>query len=72
MTPYRGAFFGESLGVAQIAGILLMLISFTLATGSIGVMQKVHQSSDFREELYAFLIIAFAVSAALCALSPLY
>ena len=33
-----------------------------LCTGSIGVMQKWHQSSDFKSELNAFLIIAFAIS----------
>jgi len=36
-----------------------------LATGGIGVMQKVHQSSVHKGELNAFLIIAFAVSALL-------
>ena len=81
-------FFGESLGWAQIVGIVLMLISFVLATekengeqkkvnlkwfllciaaffatGGIGVMQKVHQSSQYASELNAFLIIAFISSA---------
>ncbi len=83
-------FFNESLGWAQIVGIVLMLVSFVLAaksgdnekkanlkwvflcliafaaTGGIGVMQKVHQSSEYREELNAFLIIAFISSATLC------
>lgn len=31
-------------------------------------MQKVHQSSEYRSELNAFLIIAFVASAVLCAL----
>ena len=77
-------FFGESIGVSQIVGIALMLISFLLAVerkegenktsmrwlllclvaffscGGIGVMQKIHQSSPYRQELGAFLIIAFA------------
>ena len=76
-------FFHESLGWAQIVGIVLMLASFVLAaktdggekktnlrwlllclvafaaTGSIGIMQKVHQSSEYRGELNAFLIVAF-------------
>ena len=80
-------FFGESIGLWQIIGIVLMLASFALAnggenggkranlrwlllcvvaflaTGAIGVMQKVHQSSAFKEELNAFLVIAFGVSA---------
>ena len=84
-------FFDESLGWAQIVGMVLMLASFVLAaksdvdekkanlkwlflcliafvaTGGIGVMQKVHQSSKYRNELNAFLIIAFVSSAVLCA-----
>ncbi len=79
-------FFGESVAVSQLIGIVLMLFSFVLAvdkkdgeksaslrwlilciicfflTGGIGIMQKIHQSSDFRGELNGFLIIAFAVS----------
>ena len=79
-------FFDETLAVAHIIGILLMLVSFALAverkadekkasarwliyclvaffcTGGIGIMQKVHQSSAFKEELNAFLVIAFAIS----------
>ncbi|MBQ8388145.1 MAG: EamA family transporter [Clostridia bacterium] len=85
-------FFGESLGWAQIVGMVLMLASFVLAaksdgdekkanlkwlllcliafiaTGGIGVMQKVHQSSEYRSELNAFLIIAFISSAVFCAI----
>ena len=85
-------FFDESLGWAQIVGMVLMLASFVLAarsdgnekkanlkwlflcliafvaTGGIGVMQKVHQSSEYRDELNAFLIIAFVSSAAFCAI----
>ena len=80
-------FFGESIGLWQIIGMVLMLASFALAnggenggkranlrwlllcvvaflaTGAIGVMQKIHQSSAFKGELNAFLVIAFAVSA---------
>ncbi|MBR2907101.1 MAG: EamA family transporter [Clostridia bacterium] len=83
-------FFDESLGWAQIVGIVLMLASFVLAaksdgdekkanlkwlflclitfaaTGGIGIMQKVHQSSEYRDELNAFLIIAFVSSAIIC------
>ncbi len=83
-------FFDESLGWAQIVGIVLMLISFTLATnstadekhtnlkwlflcivafvatGGIGIMQKVHQSSAYKDELNEFLIIAFGVCAIVC------
>ena len=89
------AFFGETLGWAQIVGMLLMLVSFVFAvktdakekkanakwlllclitfisTGGIGVMQKIHQSSEHREELNAFLVIAFLVSAVLCGIFTL-
>ena len=86
-------FFGESMGWAQIVGIVLMLGSFVLAvkkgteaekkanlkwfviclaafaaTGGIGVMQKVHQSSTYSAELNAFLIVAFLSSAFFCAI----
>ena len=85
-------FFGESLGWAQIVGIVLMLASFMLATksdrdekkanfkwlflcliafvatGGIGVMQKVHQSSSYKDELIEFLIVAFISSAVICAI----
>lgn len=46
--------------------LLLCLVAFA-ATGGIGVMQKVHQSSVYRGELNALLIVAFASSAILCA-----
>ncbi len=79
-------FFDESLGWAQIVGIVLMLLSFAfatdksdgekranlkwlvvclvafVATGGIGVMQKVHQSSAYKDELNAFLVVAFVSS----------
>lgn len=79
-------FFGESIGIFQIIGMVLLVACFVLSvdfkksdkkanviwliytlvaflcTGAIGVMQKVHQTSDFKGELNAFLIIAFAVS----------
>ena len=41
--------------------LLLCLGSF-LCSGMVGVMQKVHQSSEYRAELGVFLVIAFAVS----------
>ena len=54
---------GENGGKrANLRWLLLCVVAF-LATGAIGVMQKVHQSSAFKEELNAFLVIAFAVSA---------
>lgn len=42
--------------------LVYCIITFT-CTGAIGIMQKVHQSSAYKEELNAFLVIAFAVSA---------
>ena len=41
--------------------LLFCAIAFLMG-GLIGVMQKVHQSSDYKEELNAFLVISFAVS----------
>lgn len=52
---------------ANFKWLSLCLIAF-LATGGIGIMQKVHQSSGHRNELNAFLIIAFVSSAILCAI----
>ncbi len=52
---------------ANLKWFFLCLISFT-AAGGIGVMQKVHQNSEYRDELNAFLIIAFVSSAVLCAI----
>ena len=42
--------------------LMLCLGSF-LCSGSVGVMQKLHQSSPQRDELGVFLVIAFVVSA---------
>ena len=54
---------GENGGKrANLRWLLLCVVAF-LATGAIGVMQKIHQSSAFKGELNAFLVIAFAVSA---------
>lgn len=47
--------------------LFLCLIAFA-ATGAIGIMQKVHQSSEYRSELNAFLIIAFISSAIFCSI----
>lgn len=49
----------------QTAGLrwLLYCVIAFLCTGGIGIMQKVHQSSVYKGELNAFLIIAFGVSA---------
>lgn len=41
---------------------LLFCLAAFLMNGSIGVLQKIHQSSDARGELDMFLIVAFAVS----------
>jgi drug/metabolite transporter (DMT)-like permease len=41
--------------------LLLCIVCF-FTTGAIGVMQKAHQSSVYRPQLGAFLIVAFAVS----------
>ncbi len=46
------------------AGIRWLIYSFAafVCTGLIGVMQKVHQSSQYKNELDGFLVIAFAFS----------
>lgn len=46
--------------------IILSSIAF-IATGAIGVMQKVHQSSAYSGEINVFLLVAFASSAIICA-----
>lgn len=80
-------FFGETLRVTQMVGIVMMLGCLVLSvkqedgeqkkktmrwfalcmltclcSGGIGLMQKVHQSSDYRGELTMFLIVAFICS----------
>ncbi|MBR2335401.1 MAG: DMT family transporter [Clostridia bacterium] len=42
-----------------------LILAFTafLLTGAIGIMQKIHQTSEYKSEINAFLIIAFVVSA---------
>ena len=42
--------------------LVYCIITF-VCTGSIGIMQKLHQSSAYSQELNAFLVIAFGVSA---------
>lgn len=49
-------------GGASVQWLLLCLGAF-LFSGSIGVMQKLHQTSPYRNEFSAFLIIAFVTSA---------
>ena len=56
---------------ANLKWLLLCLVAFA-ATGGIGVMQKVHQSSEHRDELNAFLIIAFISSAVICTLLAVF
>lgn len=51
---------------ANLKWFLLCIAAFA-ATGGIGIMQKIHQSSSRSGELNAFLIIAFASSAFFCA-----
>ena len=53
---------GSAQRKASLHWLVLCLIAF-LCTGLIGVMQKIHQSGAYREELSGFLIVAFLVSA---------
>ena len=52
---------------ANFKWLVLCMAAFAL-TGGIGVMQKVHQSSPHRDELNAFLVVAFFAGTLLCAL----
>ena len=47
----------------NLAWLMLCIIVF-LGTGSIGLMQKVHQTSAYKNELDIFLVLAFIVCAA--------
>ena len=49
---------------------ILSFIAFLL-TGAIGIMQKIHQSSESKGELSAFLIIAFVTAALISAIFSL-
>lgn len=49
---------------------ILSFIAFLL-TGTIGIMQKIHQTSDHKSELSAFLVIAFVTSALISAVFAL-
>ena len=53
--------FSKSNKKASPAWFIYVFITF-LATGFIGVMQKWHQSSDYKNELDGFLIVAFSCS----------
>ncbi len=52
----------EDSSKASLRWLALCVVAF-LATGGIGVMQKIHQSSEYKAELSGFLIIAFLFSA---------
>lgn len=41
---------------------LLMCLIAMLFSGGVGIMQKIHQTSEHANELYAFLVIAFEIS----------
>ena len=53
---------------ANLKWLLLCLVAFA-ATGAIGIMQKVHQTSAYRAEPDIFLVLAFAVTAAVAMLA---
>jgi len=50
---------------------LLSLVAF-VSTGGIGIMQKVHQNSEHKNELGAFLIVAFVISAVISAIFTVF
>lgn len=43
---------------------LLFCLGAVLTSGSVGIMQKVHQNSSYKEELSVFLVLAFLFSTA--------
>lgn len=47
-------------------GWLALCVAAFLATGGIGIMQKIHQGSQYKSEINAFLIIAFLISSLVC------
>lgn len=50
---------GEKKG--NLKWFVFALLAF-IGSGAIGFMQKLHQSTDYKDELNAFLVIAFAIS----------
>lgn len=46
-----------------VGAFWLYCLIAVLLNGAVGILQKVHQTSPFREELDAFLVISFTVSA---------
>ena len=50
---------------ANLRWLILSLISFA-GCGAIGIMQKVHQNTDYKTEINAFLIISFITMAVTC------
>lgn len=56
---------------ASLRWILYCSVAF-VTTGCIGVMQKWHQSTPYRDELDGFLVVAFAVSFLISAAVMLY
>lgn len=51
---------------------MLFCLGSFLFSGGVGVMQKVHQSSAYRDELGIFLVIAFIISAVFSAAMSIY
>ena len=63
--------FKKEENKASKAWFAYVFLTF-FATGFIGVMQKWHQSSEYKNELNGFLIVAFSVSFMLCFLGFLF
>lgn len=51
----------DSKANTSIKWLILCLLAM-LFSGGVGIMQKIHQSSEHAGELYAFLVIAFEIS----------
>ena len=65
---FLSADFKKDTGKKSIKWLLFCAGTF-VTTGFIGVMQKIHQSSEFKGELDMFLIFAFIFSAAFSSLT---
>lgn len=61
---------GNDQKKGNLTWLILCIVVF-LGTGSIGLMQKVHQTSAYKEELDIFLVLAFIVCAAVASTASL-
>ena len=63
--------YGGTQKKANLKWILYCSAAF-LSTGFIGVMQKIHQNSPYKDQLNLFLVVAFGVSALFCGVFAIF